>query len=61
MLFRSHEMLLAIPVMPANITPPARQHAAVYRAIRSGKPAAARRAMESHCDDTAGLLRGLLG
>lgn len=56
-----HEMLLAIPVMPANISHSARQHAALYRAIRAGKPTAARRAMESHCDDTAALLRGLLG
>lgn len=56
-----HEMLLAIPVMPANISHSARQHAAVVRAIKVGKPASARRAMEAHCDDTAALLRGLLG
>lgn len=56
-----HEMLLAIPSMPANISHSARQHAAVVRAIKAGKPARARLAMEEHCDDTAALLRGLLG
>jgi GntR family transcriptional repressor for pyruvate dehydrogenase complex len=30
-------------------------------AVVAGAPARARRAMEQHCDDTAALLRGLLG
>ncbi|MCW2764746.1 MAG: Transcriptional regulator, GntR family [Nocardioides sp.] len=55
-----HEMLLAIPVLDANIAHSDRQHAAVVRAVLAGKPDRARRAMEEHCDDTAALLRGLL-
>jgi len=31
------------------------------RAIVAGKPDLARGVMEEHCDDTAALLRGLLG
>lgn len=56
-----HEMLLAIPVLEANIAHSDRQHAAVVRAILDGRPERARRAMEEHCDDTAALLRGLVG
>lgn len=56
-----HEMLLAIPVLETNIAHSDRQHADVVRAILDGKPTAARRAMEAHCDDTAALLRGLIG
>lgn len=56
-----HEMLLAIPVLGANIAHSDRQHAAVVRAILARKPDRARRAMEQHCDDTAALLRGLVG
>ncbi len=56
-----HEMLLAIPVLDANIAHSDRQHAAVVRAILGGRPDRARRAMEQHCDDTAALLRGLVG
>lgn len=56
-----HEMLLAIPVLDANIAHSDRQHAAVVRAILSGRPDRARRAMAEHCDDTAALLRGLIG
>ncbi len=56
-----HEMLLAIPVLDANIAHSDRQHAAVVRAILAGRPDRARRAMEEHCDDTAALLRGLVG
>ncbi len=56
-----HEMLLAIPVLDANIAHSDRQHAAVVRAVRAGKPDRARKAMEEHCDDTAALLRGLVG
>jgi len=56
-----HEMLLAIPVLEANIAHSDRQHARLVSAILAGKPDRARRAMEEHCDDTAALLRGLVG
>jgi GntR family transcriptional repressor for pyruvate dehydrogenase complex len=56
-----HEMLLAIPVLDANIAHSDRQHAALVRAIKAGRPERARRVMEEHCDDTAALLRGLVG
>ncbi len=56
-----HEMLLAIPVLEANIAHSDRQHAALVRAILAGRPERARQAMEEHCDDTAALLRGLVG
>lgn len=56
-----HEMLLAIPVLDTNIAHSDRQHAAVVRAILGGRPERARAAMEEHCDDTAALLRGLVG
>jgi GntR family transcriptional repressor for pyruvate dehydrogenase complex len=56
-----HEMLLAIPVLQANIAHSDRQHAALVRAILAGRADRARRVMEEHCDDTAALLRGLLG
>lgn len=56
-----HEMLLAIPVLDTNIAHSDRQHAAVVRAILANSPDRARRAMEEHCDDTAALLRGLVG
>jgi len=56
-----HEMLLAIPVLDANITHSDRQHATVVRAVLAGRPDRASRAMEQHCDDTAALLRGLVG
>ncbi len=56
-----HEMLLAIPVLETNIAHSDRQHAAVVRAIVGGRPDRARKAMEEHCDDTAALLRGLVG
>lgn len=56
-----HEMLLAIPVLEANIAHSDHQHAAVVRAILRGEPERARVAMEEHCDDTAALLRGLVG
>jgi GntR family transcriptional repressor for pyruvate dehydrogenase complex len=56
-----HEMLLAIPVLDANIAHSDRQHARLVRAIVAGKPDQARRVMEEHCDDTAALLRGLVG
>jgi len=56
-----HEMLRAIPVLEVNIEHSTRQHRAIVTAILGGEPARARRAMEQHCDDTAALLRGLLG
>lgn len=56
-----HEMLLAIPVLDANIAHSDRQHAALVRAIRRGNHDRARTVMEEHCDDTAALLLGLLG
>ena len=56
-----HDMLQAIPVLDVNIDHSTRQHRAIVTAILAGEPARARRAMEQHCDDTAALLRGLLG
>jgi GntR family transcriptional regulator, transcriptional repressor for pyruvate dehydrogenase complex len=56
-----HEMLLAIPVLDANIAHSDRQHAALVRNILRGHHERARTVMEEHCDDTAALLRGLLG
>lgn len=56
-----HEMLLAIPVLGTNITHSDRQHAALTKAILAGHAEKARTVMEEHCDDTAALLRGLLG
>jgi GntR family transcriptional regulator, transcriptional repressor for pyruvate dehydrogenase complex len=56
-----HEMLSAIPVLQTNITHSDTQHAALVRAVLDGRPDRARRTMEEHCDDTAALLRGLLG
>ena len=56
-----HEMLLAIPVLEANIAHSDRQHAAVVRAVLRGNADRARAVMEEHCDDTAALLRGLVG
>jgi GntR family transcriptional regulator, transcriptional repressor for pyruvate dehydrogenase complex len=56
-----HEMLIAIPVLEPNIEHSNRQHADIVDAILRGNPRRARRVMESHCDDTAALLRGLLG
>lgn len=56
-----HEMLLAIPVLEANIAHSDRQHAALVKAILAGRAERARKVMEEHCDDTAALLRGLVG
>lgn len=58
---RLHEMLGAIPVLGTNIDHSDRQHVRVVEAVLGRDPARARRAMEQHCDDTAALLRGLLG
>ena len=56
-----HDMLQAIPVLDVNIDHSSAQHRAIVTAILGGDPTRARRAMEQHCDDTAALLRGLLG
>lgn len=56
-----HEMLGAIPVLEINITHSDSQHRTITHSILARDPARARRAMEQHCDDTAALLRGLLG
>lgn len=55
-----HDMLSAIPVLEVNIEHSSRQHRAILSAILKGEATKARRVMESHCDDTAALLRGLL-
>jgi GntR family transcriptional repressor for pyruvate dehydrogenase complex len=57
---RLHEMLSSIPVLDRNIDHSRQQHAAIADAILAGDAGRARRVMESHCDDTAALLRGLL-
>lgn len=54
-------LLTVIPVLSVNIEHSDAQHEAIVRAIITGAPARARRSMEQHCDDTAALLRGLLG
>jgi GntR family transcriptional repressor for pyruvate dehydrogenase complex len=56
-----HEMLSAIPVLDANIAHSDLQHARIVKAILAGRDTRARQVMEEHCDDTAALLRGLLG
>ncbi|MEO6471085.1 MAG: FCD domain-containing protein [Aeromicrobium sp.] len=55
-----HDMLNAIPVLDRNMDHSRKQHGAIAKAILAGDAPKARRAMESHCDDTAALLRGLL-
>lgn len=55
------EMLNAIPVLEPNIEHSNVQHRAIVDAVLHGEPLRARREMERHCDDTAALLRGLLG
>ncbi len=56
-----HDMLAAIPVLEVNIEHSSAQHRAIVGAVLAGQATRARRAMEQHCDDTAALLRGLLG
>jgi GntR family transcriptional regulator, transcriptional repressor for pyruvate dehydrogenase complex len=56
-----HDMLLQIPVYDVNISHSDRQHDQILRAVLDGRPDRARLTMEEHCDDTAALLRGLLG
>ena len=55
-----HDMLVAIPVLDVNIEHSGRQHRRILDAVLKGDATRARRVMESHCDDTAALLRGLL-
>ena len=55
-----HDMLVAIPVLDVNIEHSGRQHRQILDAVLKGDATRARRVMESHCDDTAALLRGLL-
>ncbi len=56
-----HEMLSAIPVLEANIAHSDTQHARIVSAILAGRADRAHQVMQEHCDDTAALLRGLLG
>jgi GntR family transcriptional repressor for pyruvate dehydrogenase complex len=56
-----HDMLLQIPVYDVNISHSDRQHERILQAVLDGRPERARQTMEEHCDDTAALLRGLLG
>jgi GntR family transcriptional repressor for pyruvate dehydrogenase complex len=56
-----HDMLLQIPVYNVNIAHSDRQHERILRAVLDGRADKARLTMEEHCDDTAALLRGLLG
>ena len=55
------EMLQAIPVLPVNIAHSTSQHKAIVRAILRGDARRAAGVMAEHCEDTAALLRGLLG
>jgi GntR family transcriptional repressor for pyruvate dehydrogenase complex len=56
-----HDMLLQIPVYDVNISHSDRQHERILHAVLDGRADRARQIMEEHCDDTAALLRGLLG
>jgi GntR family transcriptional regulator, transcriptional repressor for pyruvate dehydrogenase complex len=56
-----HEMLCVIPVLGRNIEHSDRQHREILRAVLAGDPPAAHHVMTEHCDDTAALLRGLVG
>lgn len=55
-----HDMLNAIPVLEVNIDHSHHQHRLILDAVLRADGPKARRVMESHCDDTAALLRGLL-
>lgn len=55
------ELLQRIPVLPRNIGHSTTQHNAIVSAILAGNARKAARVMTQHCDDTAALLRGLLG
>lgn len=56
-----HDMLTAIPVLAVNITHSSDEHKRIAAAILSGSADEARFVMETHCDGSAALLRGLLG
>ncbi len=56
-----HDMLSAIPVLEANIAHSDTQHEQIVAAILAGREHRAHQVMQEHCDDTAALLRGLLG
>jgi GntR family transcriptional regulator, transcriptional repressor for pyruvate dehydrogenase complex len=56
-----HQMLTAIPVLAVNIAHSNDEHARIAAAILDGDGDRARRVMETHCDSSAALLRGLLG
>jgi GntR family transcriptional regulator, transcriptional repressor for pyruvate dehydrogenase complex len=56
-----HAMLSAIPVLGRNIEHSDRQHREILRSVLAGDGAAAHHVMTEHCDDTAALLRGLVG
>jgi DNA-binding FadR family transcriptional regulator len=58
---RLDQLLAAIPVLRRNLDHSDSQHTRIVDAILAGNAAAARVAMEEHCDGTAELLRGLLG
>jgi GntR family transcriptional repressor for pyruvate dehydrogenase complex len=47
-------------VLEVNIDHSNHQHRLILNAVLKGEATKARRVMESHCDDTAALLRGLL-
>jgi GntR family transcriptional repressor for pyruvate dehydrogenase complex len=56
-----HDMLMQIPVYDVNIGHSDAQHESILHAVLDGQTEKARQTMEEHCDDTAALLRGLLG
>jgi GntR family transcriptional repressor for pyruvate dehydrogenase complex len=56
-----HDMLIAIPVLAANIAHSNDEHARIAKAVLDGDAERARAVMEVHCDASAALLRGLLG
>ncbi|MGN6160334.1 MAG: FCD domain-containing protein, partial [Marmoricola sp.] len=55
------ELLRLIPVLGVNIGHSTSQHNAIVAAILAGNGRKASRVMVQHCDDTAALLRGLVG
>jgi GntR family transcriptional repressor for pyruvate dehydrogenase complex len=56
-----HDMLMQIPVYDVNIGHSDTQHERILHGVLDGHAEKARQTMEEHCDDTAALLRGLLG
>jgi GntR family transcriptional repressor for pyruvate dehydrogenase complex len=53
--------MLAVGVGDVGAEHRDRQHSALVKAILAGHAIRARTVMEEHCDDTAALLRGLVG